>query len=360
MNQRILIVDDADVNRDLLEGMFENAYDVSKAENGKEALDIITKDPDQISIILLDLHMPVMNGFELLKELEKRHLLERIPVILITGDDSSLSERTGYGFGVSDVIKKPFDPYLVFIRVKNVIDLYHHKNHLEKLVMEQMEKIQHQAIVLQEFNRRIIDTLSNLVESRNLESGQHIKRIRNLSKVLLKTMQQQHPEYGLDRDTIEMIANASAMHDIGKIAIPDSILLKPGRLTKDEFEIMKTHSEKGSEIIKMVAEGQEDEIFYNYCYDIARSHHERYDGGGYPDGLTGNDIPLSAQIVSVVDVYDALISERVYKAAFSKEDAFEMIIDGECGTFSPKLMECFRFARSELERTADEIKEGYV
>lgn len=359
MNKKILIVDDAEINRDLLENMFDSVYEVITAENGKEALVKIQHNPNDIAIILLDLHMPVMNGFELLEELKKIRLLERIPVVLITGDDSNLSERTGYEFGVSDVIRKPFDPYLVFMRVKNVIDLYHHKNNLEELVLEQTQKIQHQAITLQEFNRHIIDTLSTVVEFRNLESGQHIKRIRALVKVLLKALNQYHPEYALDKEAIEMISTASAMHDIGKIAIPDNILLKPGRLTKEEFEIMKTHSLKGSEIIKMVSEGQDDELFYKYCYAIARHHHERYDGSGYPDGLVGEEIPIAAQAVSVVDAYDALISERVYKAAFSKEEAFRMIVEGECGVFSPKLMECFRYVRSDLERTADENSDRY-
>lgn len=360
MRHKILIVDDVDVNRSILSLMFEAEYEILEAENGKVAMDLIEKYMGEIAVILLDLHMPVVSGFEVLENLCTRNLIEKIPVILITGDNSHESEREGYEYGVSDIIHKPFDPHIVSTRVKNVIELYQHKNHLEELVKEQTVKIVAQSERLKEMNRNVIDTLSTMVEFRNLESGQHIIRIRSFTKVILECLAKYYPEYGLNDEKIDTIAFASVMHDVGKIAIPDGILLKPGRLTNDEFEVMKTHTLKGCDIVKAITsslnEGEEDD-FYKYCYDICRHHHERYDGNGYPDRLSGEEIPIAAQAVSIADVYDALVSERVYKNAFSPDEAYEMIINGECGIFSPKILTCFKMSKQTFEQLVDKNKE---
>ena len=356
--KKILIVDDAEANRSILANMFHDQFNVLQAQNGVEALKVIEETENDFSIILLDLHMPVMNGFELLEILNQRGYMKQVPVILITGDDSADSEKKGYELGASDIIRKPFDPYIVRTRISNIVELYMHKNHLEELVENQTREIKRQAEKLKETNIQFIDALSNFVEFRNLESAQHNHRIRTFTRVLLEKVSELYPEYKLTEDLIEKISLAAAMHDVGKITIPDVILLKPGRLTKDEFEIMKTHTTRGCDIIDMVASIQGEEEFYNYCYEICRYHHERYDGRGYPDGIAKDDIPLAAQVVAIADVYDALVSVRVYKEAYSKETAYQMIMDGECGIFSPRILYCFKLVRGEFENLVDQYKEN--
>lgn len=349
----ILIVDDVETNRAILVELFKDRYRLLEAGDGLEAVKLLEENQDTISIILLDIFMPKMGGFELLDILNRKSLTEHIPVILITSDDSLDAEKKGFDMGAADVVRKPFDPHIIRRRVQNVIDLYIHKNQLEFLVEEQTEQIKDQAKRLKENSNFVIDTLSTVVEFRNLESGQHIMRIRGFTRVLTECLADKFKEYGITPDKVEIISTAAAMHDVGKIAIPDTILTKPGKLTEEEFEIMKSHTTKGCEIIETVAKIQ-DEEYLKYCYDIARYHHERYDGRGYPDGLAGEDIPIHSQIVALADVYDALVSERVYKRAFTKDEAYGMIRDGECGEFSPKIMKCFEIARYKFEELADE------
>lgn len=337
----ILIVDDIETNREILCEIFKQDYRVIQASNGKEALDFIQKEKEQIAIILLDIIMPVVDGFGVLEYLNEKGMIKRIPVILITGDKSEKMEEKGYEMGVSDIMSKPFNTTIIKRRVTNVIDLYRHKNHLENLVEKQTRKIV-------ETNDQIIDTLSTIVEFRDLESGEHIKRIKNFTQVLGNYVVEFYKEYNLNNHKLDLIVKASSMHDIGKIAIPDNILLKPGRLTEDEFEIMKTHTVKGCDILDKFL-FIDDKEFLNYCYEICLYHHEKYDGKGYPRKLKGDEIPIAAQIVSLADVYDALVSERVYKAAFKPEQAFEMILNGECGVFSPKLLDCFKMVKNSFE-----------
>ena len=345
--QTILIVDDVDINREILCEMFQE-YDTVQAANGKEAIDIIEADPDAVSVVLLDIVMPVMDGVAVLEEMKRRGWIDSIPVLLITGEATTEIERRAYHLGASDIIKKPFDAFIVKQRAKNVIELYYNKRHLEEMVELQTKVLRKQAEELQNMNDRIIDVMSNVVEFRNLESGNHVKRVKTFTNILAKYVAREYPEYGLDAGTINMITSAAALHDVGKIVIPDAILLKPGKLTKEEFDTMKTHTTRGCEVIDMLADIQQGE-YGKVSYEICRHHHERYDGRGYPDGLKGEEIPISAQIVSVADVYDALVTERCYKKAFSTDEAFRMITNGECGTFSPKLMRCFELAREEFE-----------
>lgn len=237
-------------------------------------------------------------------------------------------------------------------RVISTIELYQNVEELESTIKNQNETIDEQKQKLEAFNDSLLDAVSNIVEFRNLETGDHVKRVKGLTRILAVAYQKLYPETGLTKQKIDTIVRASALHDLGKISIPDNILLKPGRLTDEERQVMMSHTTKGCEILNMLSDVQDQETF-KASYEVVRYHHERYDGRGYPDGLKGEDIPISAQLVSVADVYDALVSERVYKKAFDKETAYNMIMNGECGTFSPKLMQCLEFAREAIETFAD-------
>lgn len=364
MHRKILIVDDSDVNRDILTEILEDERPVMEAVDGSEALEILEKYHDDIAVVLLDLIMPQVDGFAVLEVMKKKGWMDKIPVLVITGEEAVEIERKSFEYGASDFVRKPFDNTLVKRRVNNVTDLYMYKDRLEHKVEEQTKKLQEQnrllkvqADRLKENNARILDALGTIVESRNLESGEHIKRVKDFTRILAEELMKEYPEYELTPDKVDVIVSASSMHDIGKIAIPDSILLKPARLTQEEFECMKSHTTRGCDILKSM-KGAWDDNYGEACYEICRHHHERYDGRGYPDGLAGEDIPISAQIVSVADVYDALVSERVYKSAYSKEEAFHMIMRGECGVFSPKLLNCFKNARQQMEDMVTEQKEG--
>lgn len=359
MKRRVLVVDDMEINRDILTDILEDRYEVLTAENGKTALRILDENKDRIAIMLLDLTMPEMNGFDVLDRMKESGLIRRLPVIIITGDESPESEKRCFDFGVTDFIRKPFNEALVKLRVGNTIDLYEYKNGLEDKVLQQNDTLNRQFITLKkqaqqlaESNSKIIDILATVVESRNLESGEHIQRVKIYTKILATQLMHDYPEYGLTQHKVDVMVPASALHDVGKIAIPDKILLKPGKLDKEEFEFMKSHTTRGCVIIDNI-KGVWDEEYAKMSYEICRHHHERYDGKGYPDGLMGDDIPVAAQVVSIADVYDALVSVRVYKGAFAKEDAYNMIVGGECGTFSPKLLECFRKTRSEFEAVTE-------
>lgn len=364
--EAILVVDDMEVNRAILGEIFKDDYQIIEAENGKDALQKLAENYKSVVAVLLDIIMPVMDGFQFLELLKSKELLSRIPVILITGATSEKMEMKGYDIGVADYIKKPFDPLIIKKRVNNIVELYQHKYNLEMLVNRQTSKLEEQNVVLkrqtrqlQEINNVVIDTMSDVVEFRNLESGQHIKRIKVFTRCLAECAAKEYPEFGLTPEIIQIIEQVSAMHDIGKIAIPDRILLKPGKLTEEEFEVMKSHTTKGCEIVDSIVRLQGEEYF-KYSYEICRHHHEKYDGKGYPDGLKGEEIPIAAQLVSVADVYDALVSERIYKTAFDTQTAYKMIVGGECGVFSPKMLHCLELVKKDFERLAEENKDRNV
>jgi diguanylate cyclase (GGDEF)-like protein/PAS domain S-box-containing protein len=330
----ILIVDDMEINRVILRGVFEKTYNLLEAENGDQAMLLIDQYHSSIACMLLDLVMPVKDGYAVMREMGSKGYLTEFPVIIITAEDSVENEVQAFDLGAADIVMKPFEPHVVKRRVQNVIDLNGQK-------LYQSEIIQEQSDMLRESNAAMVDALSSVIEYRSLETGQHIQRIRFFTKVLLEDVEKECPEYLLTDRQVQMISSAAAMHDIGKISIPDAILNKPGRLTPEEFAIMKTHALKGAEIIsKFEMNGEEEYI--QYAYNIAKYHHERWDGKGYPDGLKGDAIPLCAQIVGIADCYDALTNDRVYKKALPADQAYNMILNGECGTFSPKLMECFK------------------
>lgn len=352
----ILIFEDNAIDREILSELFRSEYKILEAENGREGIKLLKDNIASIAVVLLDNLMPVMSGFTVLEHLKEKNILSRIPFIMITGESSHEIERKGYEYGIVSYITKPYQPDVVKQVVRNAIGWFQYKMQLEMMVKKQNINIQKQNNVLKQQAKKIsqtneilIDSLSNIVEFRNMESKQHIRRIREYTLCLGKSIMALYPEYGLTQEKLEQIAWASSLHDIGKIAISDSIILKPGKLTPDEFELIKSHTTKGSEIIQHRI-CLNDKAIHEYAYDIARHHHEKYDGKGYPDGLKGDEISIAAQIVSLVDVYDALTSKRVYKDAYEPDNAYHMIINGHSGTFSPKLLKAFTEARAEIER----------
>lgn len=352
--KQILVVEDVEINREILVGMFDDEYEILEASNGEEGIVQIEK-AERLVLILLDIVMPVMDGFGVLDYMKEKGLIDRIPVILITSEAPKDSENRAYSYGIADVIHKPFYPEIVKKRAKNIIELYQDKLHMEERIREQTQIIIEQTKKVRQKNEFMIDALSSVVEFRSLESGNHIRRVKYLTRILLKYLVKHFPKYGLTQEDVDEISRASALHDIGKIGIPDAILLKPGKLTPEEFEVMKTHTTVGCQILESFHKMYDDK-FYRYCYEVCRHHHERWDGKGYPDKLVGSDIPISAQVVSIVDVYDALISERVYKGAYSTAEAYKMIMDGECGTFAPDILECFSLAKEDFFNVIEVIQ----
>lgn len=332
---KILIVDDSEMNRCILADMLGDSFEIIQAENGAEAISVLKERASEIELIMLDMVMPEMDGFDVLSVMNRYHWIETIPVIMISVENSPAYIERAYCLGVSEYINRPFDTFTVRKRVDNTIKLYAKQKKLLALVASQIYE-------REKSNNLLINILSHIVEFRNGESGMHVLHIHTITELLLNHIVHKYDNISLTQQDISLISTASALHDIGKIAIPGEILNKPGRLTDEEFAIMKTHSAVGASMIDELPAQYREEQLVKYAYEICRWHHERYDGRGYPDGLKGDEIPLSAQIVSVADVYDALTSERVYKKAFSHEKAMEMILNGECGTFSPMLLECLQ------------------
>ena len=328
----VLIVDDSDLNREVLASMLESEFNIFEAASGEECLAMLEKYGMSISIVLLDIVMPGISGFEVLRVMNADHLIESIPVIMISSDNSDTSVREAYEMGVSDYISRPFDAKVVYHRVFNTIKLYAKQRRLVKLVTDQINE-------KEKNNSMMIAILSQIVEFRNNESGLHVVHIRMLTEMLIDQIVKKTDKYNISNNDKILIPIASALHDIGKIGIDDKILNKPGKLTKEEFEIMKTHTVIGAHMIESLEQYQNEPLI-KIAHQICRWHHERWDGRGYPDGLIGNQIPISAQIVSIADVYDALVSERVYKKALPHEKALKMILDGECGHFNPDLLDC--------------------
>ncbi|MBE5830843.1 MAG: response regulator [Butyrivibrio sp.] len=362
-DRSILIVDDNEINRGILGEIFKDKYNIIEADNGIQAMKEMEAHESELAAILLDIIMPEMDGYAVLEAMQQKdNLNDTIPVLMITADTSTDAERTSYQKGAADVIHKPFDPVIVDRRVARTVELYDHKNHLENQIDDQTRVLKKQFVYLKKQeeklknnNERVMDMIATIVEFRSNESSYHLKRIKGFVRILALTAMNNYPELGLNPHLIDVITMASAMHDIGKISVPDNILLKPGRLSSEEFEVMKSHTTRGSEIIERIKDLQDKEN-YEICLDIVRHHHERYDGGGYPDGLKGEENSVAAQITAIADVYDALVSDRVYKQAYPLDKAYEMIKNGECGVFSPKIMACFEFARPDMEKLVIQTK----
>ena len=328
---------------------FKDKYDIIEADNGNAAIKYI-EDKSLDIAALLDMVMPETDGIEVLKKMNENGSILHIPAFIITANNDEASLMEAYNLGAVDVIAKPFIMEFLKCRIENIIELFSHRNDLEDLVNEQVRK-------LSQFNRSMVETLATLVEFRDCDSGGHVKRICSLTDILMNKVSNMFPEYRLPKAEIEKIVTASVLHDVGKIAISDSILNKPGRLTQEEFEIMKEHTVKGCGILQKMSYLLDDNV-YNYSYDIARHHHERWDGKGYPDHLVGDKISIWSQVVSVVDVYDALVSPRVYKNAFDHETAVKMILGGECGAFNPKVLKAFELSLDKMHAKHLELMEN--
>lgn len=338
---KILIVDDSIINRAILADMLGSRYEILEAENGLQAVRQLQTYGTEISLVLLDVVMPEMDGFEVLALMNRYHWIEEIPVIMISAENSHSVVERAYELGACDYISRPFDEVIVRRRVINTIMLYSKQKSLVSMVADQMYESEKN-------NTLMVSILSHIVEFRNGESGLHVLHIGTMTELLLKRLAEKSSRYDLNPSLISMIAKAAAFHDIGKIAISEAILNKPGRLTPEEFETMKTHSLLGAQMLENLPIHKNDQLV-KLAYEICRWHHERYDGRGYPDGLKGDEIPISAQAVSLADAYDALISERVYKKAFSHETALNMILDGQCGQFNPLLLECMQEISGRIE-----------
>ena len=340
----ILIVDDSEMNRAILNEMLKDEYRILEADNGRTALDMVDRYGDELSLVLLDIIMPGINGFEVLGELSRRSVADSLPVVMISSEDSDDVVLRAYELGASDYINRPFNARVVRRRVSNTIRLYAKQRRLTNLLSQQYnERVKN--------SRMLIDVMAGVMELRNGESGLHVTHIEKLTELLLDCLVHRSDKFPLDNEQRSAIAMASALHDIGKMSIDDAILNKPGRLTTVEFEIMKTHTTLGADMLLELGRQHAGNPLLEYAYQIARWHHERWDGKGYPDGLKGDDIPIAAQVVSVADVYDALTSVRVYKDAIPHQEAIQMILDGKCGEFNPLLLDCLLEVQDQIAET---------
>ena len=335
--ESILIVDDDEINRAILSNIFESDYKILEAENGRVGLDLVIRHRDRICALLLDVVMPEMDGMEVLRQMHQQGLTQEIPVFMVTADPGATTIRDAYQHGVMDVISKPVVPYVVRRRVESVVELFRARRMLGAEVERQRDQLILQTQQLAEMGVGMVEALATAIEFRSDESGEHVRRIRDITTYLLSNSPLGE---GLSEDEIQLIGVAAITHDVGKISIPDAILNKKGRLTPEEFEIMKSHTVKGAQLLSSIPQ-MRGHSAYHYAYDVALHHHERWDGRGYPDGLVGDQTPIWTQIVSLADVYDALISKRCYKDPFPTHVAMEMILGGQCGAFNPRLLEAF-------------------
>ena len=344
IKQKILIADDSEMNRELLAAILEEEYEIIQVNDGVQAVDCLQRQAEEISLLLLDIVMPHMDGFEVLSYMNKEHWIDSIPVVIISSENSPIYIKRGYDLGATDFIGKPFDANMVLRRSANAILLGAKQRRMTSIVSNQIYE-------REKSSKLMINILSHIVEFRNGESGLHVLHIQTITEMLLRQLvQKENNRYALSKEQIRMITTASALHDIGKISIPDEILNKPGRLTAEEFAVIKGHSMAGANMLSELPLDQKEEPLVKTAYEICRWHHERYDGGGYPDGLKGEEIPVSAQVVALADVYDALTSERCYKDAYSHEKAIEMILAGQCGAFNPLMLECLLDISSSLKK----------
>lgn len=359
MRNIIIIADANEMNVEILEEQFSEEYTVLTADNGNSALSLIKENYKNIACVLLDNDMDDLGGVEILGAINSMTWFQNIPFVMLSQDTSLKTEKALYKAGATDFFRKPFDSSLIKRKVSKYAELYGVKEKLydTEINLKEMEacldNARNSAATSSsagmadsgsEFiamHNNMIELIGTLVEFRNPENQQHVRRMKGLIKIMAKNYKTMYPSCGLDDDKIDDIVTACSIHDIGKIAVPDTILLKPGRLTNDEYELMKSHTLRGIDILNEIP-GAWSKSFDAVARQVVRSHHEKYDGGGYPDGLRGDDIPLPAQLVSICDTYDALVNDRVYKKAFPKDVAFNMIVTGECGVFPPKIIECFR------------------
>lgn len=350
----VLVADDSDIDREILCEVLREDFDTLEAENGFEAISkaIEADENGTLAACIIDIAMPIIDGLAALEEL--KDMAARIPMLLITAESTPENIRRGHELGMADFIVKPFRGYGINQRIHNLIDQFNRRNKAAAAKAAKKEDILFSNEDLEEFSAVLIEVLGAIIEYRGIESMQHIKRIRMYTQCLIECVAKNCRDYEIKDSDIKRISMASAVHDIGKIVIPDSILLKPGRLTPIEFETMKSHTTRGCEILKYM-DTLRDKDFLRFCYEICRSHHERWDGNGYPDKLRGDAIPISAQVMAIADVYDALTTNNIYRPKFSHEQSVHMITTGECGSFAPRLLRCFEYVKDKFK----EISEKY-
>ena len=342
----LLVVDDSEMNRAILSEMLKDQYEILEADCGEAGIARLEQHGSGISIVLLDIVMPGADGFDVLSCMSRNGWIDDIPVIMISSEDSDDSVLRAYELGASDYISRPFDKRIVRQRVSNIMRLYTKQRRLSTMLAQQFYERERES-------RMLVDIMGGAMELRNGESGPHVQHVRKLTEMMLEHLMRKTDRYHITSSDRATIAAASTLHDLGKLSIPDNILNKPGQLTPEEFEIMKTHTTIGADMLEGMVQYR-DSALVRAARDICRWHHERYDGSGYPDGLKGEEIPISAQVVSLVDVYDALTSDRVYKKAFPHEKAMHMILNGECGAFNPLLIDCLIDLQDRIVAEKDE------
>lgn len=343
----VLIADDAKINRDILSHALSDEYDIIEAENGEETIKCIAKYHRNIAVVLLDINMPRINGFQVLDVLNKKNAMKYLPIILITSEYSEENMRKGYEYGAVAFIAKPFDIMSVKNRIRSIVKIYGEKNRLEVVTVQQNKQLLEKSERLDKLNNNVMDMLGSIIEFRCSEKTEHIKHVKEFTRIMCQSLSDTFPEYKMTSEQIKLITAASSLHDIGKIMINDNILNKSSKLTSEEYEIIKSHTLKGCEILNAISEYQ-DKKYFECCYEICRNHHERYDGKGYPDGLKYNEIPVPARIVSIVDAFDVLMVDSTHKQAVDFEKAFEMVLEGECGVFAPELLHCFKLNKDKF------------
>lgn len=389
MRDTVLIADMNELNREMLSEAFDGSFKVIEAEDGEAAVLAIKNNADKLAAMVLDYNLSSVSGIDILEKVCEEPWFSLVPSVIISDDGSIKAERASFKAGATEFSRKPFDPGFLSGKIKKLCDLYNVKEKLDitkKELLETQAKLENKeeelkkkdaalasgsspagtapsstsqisdskVIItddlktLQRMHDNMVEMIGQMVEYKNPESHNHVRRVKGLTKIMALEMAKKYPEYNLDETRITMIVSAVSLHDIGKIALRDEVLLKPGRLTDEEYEYMKSHTLKGVDILGTI-QGVWSPEYDRIVHEVVRSHHEKYDGGGYPDGLKGDDIPVSAQIISLADTYDALVNDRIYKKAFPKDVAFEMILLGDCGVFPPKILECFKACREKME-----------
>ena len=340
IKRRMLIVDDAAGNRELLRDIFQDQYEIIEACDGEEAIRALDLGFEELEVVFLDVFMPKKSGIEVLEHMNEKGYIRYVPVILITGDDSAEVEEQAFDLGVIDIVHKPYSSRIIRRRTMNVIQLFQNRMHLENKLEARTRELRKNTVKLQKNTDFLISALSSVVEYRNRESVDHSGRVKYFTRVLMEDLKKNEPQLKLTDEMIEEIVKASTLHDIGKISVPDNVLLKCGTLTEDDWETIRRHTTDGCALLEHFK--QEENSFYHYCYDICKSHHERYDGSGYPEGLKGDEIPLWAEVVGIADAFEELCGQRTYKPAIKLDVATQMVLDGQCGAFRPMVLESFK------------------
>lgn len=347
--QSVLIVDDSELNRKMLGQMLGSRFDIAEAASGEACLQLLEQNATGISIVLLDIHMPGIDGFTVLEEMNQKNLLEQIPVIMISSEDTVDAVRRAFDLGASDYISRPFDAKVVYQRIINTIQLYAKQRRLSAMAADL-------AFEKERASRMMIGILSQVVEKRNGESRDHVQRVAQLTSMLLAGLAQKTDRYPLTREMRRTIATAAALHDIGKMEICEDLLHKEGPLTEAERRTLQSHTLLGAQMLEEQPECRDD-AFARTAYNICRWHHERYDGGGYPDGLQGEQIPIEAQVVGLADVYERLVSRPVDGHARTHSEVVQMICTGVCGAFNPLLLDCLQDMEAEIARAMQDTPE---